>query len=273
MDHSAAIPEARQTTRRRAAILELLRQDRQVNVASLSRHFGVSEVAIRRDLDYLQDAGLLLRIHGGARLLPAASSSPIFDARILHNVQCKRAIGAAAAQLVLPGEVVMFDSGTTVLEVARHLPRPLLENGSLTLITRSLAIASELRTQRGARLILLGGVYMPEYDSFFGSQVETAVKGLHANTLFIGAEGVTVERGLTTDNLVEESIYRLLAAHADRVVVVTDSSKIGASKLQLLLPFEVIHTFITDSGAPEDMLSELRQRGIQVITVPRPAGC
>ena len=63
---------------------------------------------------------------------------------------------------------------------------------------------------------------MPEYDSFFGSQVESAVKGLHANTLFIGAEGVTVERGLTTDNLVEESIYRLLAAHADRVVVVTE---------------------------------------------------
>ena len=260
-------PQPRHTEERRASIVAWVQRQQQVSVTELSRQFGISQVSIRRDLDYLSEAGLLKRTHGGAAALGSAAQGAAFDVRLLQNVAIKRCIGQAAANLVQPGEVVLLDSGTTVLEVARHLPRSLLENGSLTAITRSLAIVNELRSQRQVRLIVLGGVYLPEYDDFAGEQVETALHSLHANTLFIGAEGIAPERGLTTDNLLEMSVYRALAKCTDKVIVVADSSKIGVSKLQTLLPFEAVQVFITDSGAPAGFVHRLQDMGIQVILV------
>jgi DeoR family transcriptional regulator of aga operon len=260
-------PHPRRTQERRTHIIEAVQQLQQVSVAELSRSFGISEVSIRRDLDYLHEAGFLKRIHGGAQSLSKTSQGPVFDARLLQNVESKRAIGQAAAGLIQPGEVILLDSGTTVLEVARHLPPTLLENGGLTVITRSLAIAAEMRRHLQVRLILLGGIYVPEYDSFAGAQVETALESLHAHTLFIGAEGVVLERGLTSDNLIEMSIYQKLTRCADRVVLVADSSKVGVHKLQILLPLEAVHVFITDTDAPAGLESSLQEKGIQVILV------
>jgi DeoR family transcriptional regulator of aga operon len=260
----------RRTSARRSLIIELVQRQQQVSVSDLSRQFGISAVSIRRDLDWLHDAGLLKRTHGGAQSLGGPSNTFFFDARLLKNVEHKRAIGQAAAALIQPGEVILLDSGTTVLEIARRLPRPTLEKGSLTVVTRSLSIAAELRAQRTLRLILLGGVYAPELDDFVGAQVESALQGLHVDTLFIGVDGVAAGRGLTTDNLLEVGIYRALVKCAGKVVVVADSSKIGASKMQALLPFEAIHTLITDTAAPQDFVQQLRDSGIQVILAPLP---
>lgn len=260
----------RQTSARRSLIVELVQRQQQVSVSELSRQFGVSAVSIRRDLDTLHEAGLLKRTHGGAHCLGGPSNSFFFDARLLKNVERKRAIGQAAAALVKPGEVILLDSGTTVLEIARCLPRPALESGSLTVVTRSLSIAAELRAQRTIRLIVLGGVYAPELDDFVGELVESALQDLHVDTLFIGVDGVVAGRGLTTDNLLEVGIYRALAKCASKVVVVADSSKIGANKMQTLLPLEAIHTLITDAGAPQDFMQQLKEIGIQVILVPLP---
>jgi DeoR family transcriptional regulator, fructose operon transcriptional repressor len=92
-----------------------------MSVTDLSRHFGISEVSIRRDLEHLEQTGLLQRKHGRARMIQHRS---IFEARLYQNVEVKRAIGAAAAQLIQPGDIIVLDSGTTVLEIARHIPIP-----------------------------------------------------------------------------------------------------------------------------------------------------
>ena len=170
--------------------------------------------------------------------------------------------------MICPGETLFLDSGSTVLEVARALPEPLLERGGLTLITRSLVIAGELRRYRQVRLIVLGGVYIHDFDDFIGPQVEAALDGLHVTTLFIGADGVARERGLTTDNVLEAGLYRQMARIADRVVVVTDSGKIGLDKLQTTLPFEDLHTFITDAGAPAGFVQMLKEKGVSVLLAP-----
>ena len=140
----------------------------------------------------------------------------------------------------------------------------------LTVVTRSLVIAGELRRHRQVRLILLGGIYVHDLDDFVGSQVEFALQGLHVNTLFIGTDAVSPERGLTTDNLLEAQLYRLIVRVADQAVVVADSSKIGAHKLQMILPFEEIHTFVTDSDAPTEFVQMLRDKGVNVILAPKP---
>jgi DeoR/GlpR family transcriptional regulator of sugar metabolism len=260
-------PESRKTNKRRKAILEALAGKQSVRVAELSSQLGVSEVSIRRDLGYLQNAGLLHRSRGTAE---AARQLSVFEGRLLHASAVKRAIGKAAAALVKPGSTIFLDSGTTVLQIAEQLPETLLNAGGLTIITRSLTIAAELRKRRQVRLILLGGVYAPDFDDFVGSAVERALEEIHADILFVGTDGVTAERGFTTDNILEAGLYRKIITCADRVVAVTDSTKIGVGKVQSILPFDAIHAFITDSAAPQGFVGSLRDRGIEVIIVPVP---
>jgi DeoR/GlpR family transcriptional regulator of sugar metabolism len=260
----------RRANERRWSIVQEVQKWQRISVSELSRRFGVSEVAIRRDLDYLDQAGLLHRIHGGAEATAASGQLSVFEARLLQNTEVKRALGQAAADLIRPGEAVFLDSGTTILEVARQLHRLLMNGGTLTVLTRSLMIAAELRTQRRIRLIVVGGVYVHDFDDFVGSQVEQALQQIHTDTLFIGTDGVSIERGLTTDNVLEAGLYRAMARCAKRIVVVTDSGKIGIDKVQTTLAFSDIHIFVTDSGAPADFVAALREHGCEVIVVPRP---
>ncbi len=255
---------------RRGQILQELTRNELVRTTALARQFGVSEVAIRRDLARLEEAGLVRRVHGAVQLAARPGPSSQYDARLLERIAAKRAIGQAAAELIRPDDTILLDSGTTVLEVARAIPRSLLEAGRLTVVTRSLVIASELRRFRRVRLIVLGGIYVHDYDDFVGPQVEAALQGLHVNTLFIGTEGVSLERGLTTDNVLEAGLYRLLVQVAEHTVVVTDSSKIGINKLQSLLPVADVHAFITDASAPAGFVGALGERGIHVVQAHGP---
>ncbi len=156
------------------------------------------------------------------------------------------------------------------MEIARNIPRPVLDSNRLTVATRSLYIAWEIRRLLQVRLILLGGIYSFEYDNFVGDQVDIALQGLHFDTVFLGADGVTCERGVSTDNVLEAGLYRSMVASADRVVVVSDSSKIGVNTLQAILSLDQIHTFITDTSAPQDFLDVLGEHQVKVILVPLP---
>ena len=136
-----------QAEKRRHAILDELAQRQSVRVTELSRTFEVSEVSVRRDLSHLERQGFLRRIHGGAVPVPNAQapSTQAAVSPVAHAAE-KASIGRAAAELVRPGERLLFDSGTTVLEVARHLPPELRESGNLTVITSSLPIVREFGT-------------------------------------------------------------------------------------------------------------------------------
>jgi DeoR/GlpR family transcriptional regulator of sugar metabolism len=255
---------------RRWSIAEEVQQRRQVSVAQLSQWFDVSRATVRRDLAYLEQMGLLQRVHGGAQALSTAQQTFTFDARLLQNREIKRSIGKVAAGLIRPGDTAFFDSGTTVLEVARNIPPSIFEGGGLTAITRSLVIACEFRSHPQTRLVALGGIYVHEFDTFVGSKAEHALQEIHADVLFIGTDGVTLDRGLTTDNMMEAGLYPVMARCADQVVVVTDSSKIGVNQVQAILPLDAIHVFITDTGAPEGFVKALRDTGIEVVLVRRP---
>ncbi|MHB0875795.1 MAG: DeoR/GlpR family DNA-binding transcription regulator [Anaerolineae bacterium] len=262
----------RNTSDRRWEILQELQRNQRLSIAELSQMFGVSAVSIRRDVAHLEGRGLLQRVRGGAQVSARRGQTCLFEARLLQNVAIKRTIGRAAAQLVHPGDTILVDAGTTVLEVVRHLPREVLDAGGLTVVTRSLVAAAELRSRRQVRLVLLGGVYVQDFDAFIGFQVDKALRNMHVNTLFIGTDGFTADRGLATDNLVEMGLYEEMARCADRVVVVADSSKIGTHRLQSVLPLSAVHTLVTDSGAPQEFVDTLREQGIEVLVAPGEAG-
>ncbi|MHB1296533.1 MAG: DeoR/GlpR family DNA-binding transcription regulator [Anaerolineae bacterium] len=259
---------ARNTNGRRREIAQLVQSQRRVSVAQLSARYSVSEVSIRRDLEHLARLGLLRRVHGGAEALGPGGRTPVFEARRLESVELKQAVGRAAAELIGPEDVVLLDAGTTVLEIARTLPMRLKDGSAVTVVTRSLAIASELRTHPRVELILLGGVYVREADFFVGSQVETALRDMHVDTLFVGASGISLERGLTTAHVREAGLYRLMANCADRVVVVVDSGKLGVQSVQTLLGIDEIDVLVVDGEASPEFVSALQSRGVSVIVAP-----
>jgi DeoR/GlpR family transcriptional regulator of sugar metabolism len=252
---------------RRSTILDELVRNRTARIVDLSHQLGVSEVLIRRDLERLHQQGLVKRIHGGAIALPGAASGSAQNSRAILHLDEKERIGRAAAELICEGDRLIFDSGTTTLQVARHVPGDLLAAGRLTVITLSLPIVQDLGPWKGVHVLLLGGLYLPEDQIVVGPQAIENIRTLHADKMFVGTDGVTVSNGVTTANVLEAEVDRALVKAASQLIVVADSSKIGRIGLSTILPLVEIHTLITDQGAPADFVSEARDLGINVILV------
>ncbi len=252
---------------RRSAIIEELKRHHSVRVAELSQVLGASEVSIRRDLQILEDDGLLKRVHGGAVLIEKPSNEPVLSPEQLLQREKRERIGCAAAQMVHRGERLIFDSGTTPFQVARCLDAELLQSGNLTVITACLPVVHELGRWPGVHQILLGGIYLPNYEILVGPQTIEQLKGLHADKMFLGTDGITLSRGLTTANVLEAEVDRAMVQASTEVIVVSDSSKIGVSGLATIMPISGIHKLITDTDAPPDFVATLRDRHIEVMLV------
>jgi DeoR family transcriptional regulator of aga operon len=147
------------------------------------------------------------------------------------------------------------------------LPEEILCSGKLSVITASLPIVKQLGTQKDLHLIVLGGVFLPEYQVMIGPQTLDALRGLHADMLFLGTDGLTFSQGITTANVLEAEVDRAMVRVASRIIVVADSSKIGGIGLASIMPLTEIHTLITDSDAPADFVAQLREIGVEVILV------
>ncbi len=256
------------TQKRRAFIMgELSRQDA-VRVTELSKRLGVSEVSIRRDIEYLEDTGALRRVHGGATRLPednGARSGP--PAATIPHFEQKRRIGKAAAAMIKSDDCIILDSGSTTLQVATQLPEDILRSSKFSVITASLPVVNQLASQQGLHLIVLGGIFLAEYQVMVGPNTLDALHDLHADKMFLGTDGLTFSKGVTTANVLEAEVDRAMVRAASQIIVVTDSSKIGGIGLANIMPLTEIDILITDSDAPADFVAQLREIGIEVILV------
>jgi DeoR family fructose operon transcriptional repressor len=252
---------------RRSRILDALARQRVVKIGDLSAQFGVSEVSIRRDLDRLEQLGMLKRVHGGAVAPPLATSGLPPGGPVAKVSPAKERIGRAAAQLIRPGDRLIFDSGSTVLQVARNISGDLLTSGNLTIITSSLPIVHELGAWKSMHLLFLGGIYLPEWQVTVGPQTIVNLAGLHADRMFLGADGMTLSHGVTTANVLEAEVDRAMIQAVDEVILVADSSKCGGIGLTTILPLGRVNKLITDEGAPAAFVSALRDAGVEVTLV------
>jgi DeoR/GlpR family transcriptional regulator of sugar metabolism len=253
---------------RRSFIVEALKHNRAVRISELTRRFDISEVSIRRDLHRLEEMGLLRRVHGGAVAVSRTQVETLSPADIDSDVSPeKQRIGRVAAALVKPGERLIFDSGTTALQVARSIPVDLLQNGKLTVITGSLPIVRELGAWKSIHFIFLGGVYLPEFQVVAGPQTISNLSVLHADKFFLGADGITLTNGVTTANVLEAEVDQAMARAAGEVILVSGSAKIGVIGLASIMPLEQVHKMITDTGAPAEFVAALQARGVEVACV------
>lgn len=246
---------------RRRKILELVRRHGRVVVTDLARRFHTSLITIRKDLEALHQQGRIQRAHGGALPVDAEAlrDPSLLEKERLHRKE-KLRIATAAARLVQSGQVIILDSGTTTTAVARaltHTPR-------LTVITNAVNIAADL-AGTGVEVLLTGGTLRKNSFSLVGPLAEDSLRRISADLLFLAVDGFDVEYGLTTPNLLEAKVNRVMMESAKTTVVVCDSSKFGRRSLSLIAPTSAVHHTITDRKIPAKDLRGLREAGVKVI--------
>lgn len=249
---------------RRRTILESVRSRGYVGAGELARTLCVDSSTIRRDLAQLERAGLVRRTRGG--VLPADPAEAVdtpYDVRRSQHADVKRALGEAAAALVGDGQSVIIDNGSTMYQVAAALRR----RHNLTVVTNDLMVALCLSEQAGHQLHMTGGVLLDTVYTLVGPGAVASLRGLHVDWVFLGAEAVHPESGITNVNVVEIAVKQAMIEAAERVVVVADSSKLGRRSLAPVCGLSTVSALVTDDGLPE---ADRAAYGPALRCVPRP---
>ena len=252
---------------RRSQIAQMVVEKGKVLVADLVSQFEVTETSIRRDLTLLEESHRLKRIHGGAIPVPGSSRTDSFAEKMELHIKAKERIGKVAAELIKPKDILLLDSGTTTLQVIRHVPSVLRNGSVITLVTNSMPIAQEVLTWPSPNLTILGGLYLPDYQATVGPQTLNQLQELRADKVFLGADGLTLESGPTTANILMAEVDRMMVERSQQVILVTDSSKIGRAGFVPIKALNSIHTLVTDSNAPSDIIASIQDMGIEVLLV------
>jgi DeoR/GlpR family transcriptional regulator of sugar metabolism len=246
-------------------IVERLRERGTVSAQELVRMLRVSAPTIRRDLERLEGEGVLQRVHGGAFLTTAGAEAageaeaPFADVVADHAAE-KDAVAAEAANLVLPGQVVLLDIGTTTMRIARYL-----RGQSITVITGNLAVFDVLRHDDTCELVMLGGSVRRNYQSLVGPLTEDALASVSADIAFLSCTGVRPDGSVVDDISQEATLKRAIVRSANRVVLPLPAAKFPGTGSLRICRLDDINDLITTAGADENTLDRARQGGTNVI--------
>lgn len=254
-------------TERRSLIAQMVIEKGKVLLSDLVDQFGITETSIRRDLDILESQGQLKRFHGGAMALSGNSRSESYSEKMQLHIHAKQRIGKKAAEMIKPHNVVLLDSGTTTLQIIKQVPAELRLGSSITMVTNSVAISQEVLGWPSPNLIILGGIYLPDYQATAGPQTLQQMQDLTADCVFLGADGLTMSGGATTADILMAEVDRLMVERSRRTILVADSSKFGRIGFVPIKPLTAFQTIITDTDAPASIVEPLRDQGIEVILV------
>ena len=230
------------------------------SVAELSGMLGVSELTIRRDLKVLNRKGILERTHGGAIYNQRMSEEPFYTQKDAVHREEKEAIGAAAAALVEEGDTLLINSGSTTLEVIRHL-----KGRKVKVITSNVGAIPEAMGGE-MELILIGGLYRPRSNSLVGALGSLTLRQVYGSKAFIGVDGLSLRYGLTTPILDEAEIARgMIERTPGPVIVVADHSKLGIVSNFLTAAVDKMDVLVTDDKIESEFRSELERLGVAIV--------
>lgn len=262
------IERSEKQSSRAALILRELRQSGVVSVEALRDRLDVSLATVRRDLQELEERGLLRRTHGGA-----VPIEPLFYEAFRHDrsfqdqvgsfAEEKRRIAQAASELVSPGDTIAITAGTTTTEVIRCVHAL----SGITVITNTVNVAMELSNRKDINVFVTGGHLRGDWFSLVGATAVASMRGLFVDILFIGVNGIDAQRGLTCFNADEAEINLAMVRQAKRKIVVADCSKLGVVAKWLICPSDTVDMLITDTCATESVLAPFRDLGVEVCTV------
>jgi DeoR/GlpR family transcriptional regulator of sugar metabolism len=247
---------------RMASVLRMLETRDSVQVTELADVLSVSEVTVRSDLTALAKQGLVSRVRGGVRALQRGAAEVGFDLRLRLDVQRKRAIARAAAAMVGEGEAVALDASTTAYYVALELRN----KRELVVVTNGLLVATALADAPGISVLVTGGMLRLSAMSLVGDLGTDVLRTTRINKGFLGARGLSLERGLMDLNPDEVRIKSEMADACELVYGVVDGTKWHRSAFLSFAPVEALAGVVTDSSAPDDQVDAWRAAGVEVVT-------
>lgn len=243
-------------------IIDLLRREKTVSVTTLSSIFKVSEVTIRKDLEKLENDGLLIRSHGGAVLNEKLETEPSFGEKEDIYIEEKVSIAAEAAKLITDNMTIALNAGTTTT----HIARKIRDRKNLNVVTNAINIAWDLMSAPGVNVFLTGGNLRSKSYALVGKMEQQSLHGIFVDMAFIGVNGVDLKQGLTTPNIDEALANQSIIEAANKLVIVADHSKFNCVTFSLITTIDKIDVLITDPKAPEDQLQTLQNMGKTIIT-------
>lgn len=256
---------------RHREIIRLLTEEGTIKTSTLCERLDTSRETVRRDLESLEERGMLKRIHGGAvKTDPAPETGTVytpFDQRKYLHSPDKEEVAQEAARYISEGQAIALDSGTTSLELARVIRQRFR---SLTVVTNSLTIANELADAEGITLVLTGGIYNSEEKAFLSDMATLILSHISIDTLFLTTCGISVERGITYQRTEDITIQSRLMEASERTIVITDSSKLGVNSLVRMCGIDRVSMVITDSHAPAERIKAFQDAGVDIV-IPKPA--
>lgn len=250
---------------RRNRLLELIRARGFAALPDLAEQLAVSESTVRRDLDFLEEAGAARRTHGGVFYTGAAPKLPWFEEREPEQWEKKKAIAARAAQLIQDGDALLLDGGSTTYEVAR-----LLVGRPLQIVTNSLPVANLFASSQANDLIFVGGYIYPRTGVALGPYANAMLAQVSVRRTILSVGGIN-ERGLYNSNLLLVETERAMITAADEVIVVADSTKFGHQSLTHLCDLATVDRLVVDDELSPAWRKKVADAGVELLLASAPA--
>ncbi len=238
-------------------IIQLVSQEKRIDVNTLSELLQVSKVTVRKDLDKLESKGLLRREHGYAVL----NSGDDLNVRLSYHYNLKKRIAQKALELVQDNDTIMIESGSTCALLAEAICQ---QRRNVTIITNSCFIANYLRQYDSCSVFLLGGEYQNNSEVTVGPLLKEMIQLFHVQKLFVGTDGFSKEGGFMCKDLMRGEVVNCMAAHADDLIILTDSSKFQKLSLVHQFSLDQVSYVISDQDVPDEVKHQLAEKLVQV---------
>ena len=244
---------------RERSIVDLLAEEGSISVSQLSQVLGVSTVTVRGDLQNLEELGYLERTRGGA--VPSFHSSIL--ERLRDRTAEKTRIAKAAASLVRDGDHIMVEAGTTAALVVRHLAG----KRDIHIVTNSALVLAWARGNPLLSVTITGGEYRRLTESMVGPLALDAIARHNVRLAFVGADGLSLERGMSARLAEGAEIVKAMVSRAETSVLLADSTKYGRAGFVSVLPLSGVDRIIMDDGLPPAAAEELRAANLDISLV------
>ena len=246
---------------RKRIILNLIRSREAVSVHEILRECNASEITIRRDLSELEEKGLLIRTHGGATKKSVTNSLFHQGNKGGQNKEHDNYICRVAAGHIQKGDIIFIDCGATLVFLSKYIAR----KESLTVITNSLQIISELINFDHIKLIVIGGEVSKERKVIYGYSAKQNISRYHVDKAFIGTNGVSLKRGLTTSDENEAAITLKMAENANKAFLLCDSDKIEQDSFISFATLASVDYIVTDKDLDPKIIERYKRNNVNII--------
>ncbi|CAG7607816.1 HTH-type transcriptional repressor GlcR [Paenibacillus solanacearum] len=243
-------------------IMTEIEQNGHASIADLKQLLGVSIDTVRRDLDALEKAGKLSRVHGGAVLKEEKVTNETFSRRTTANIQEKQELAAVAAQMIKENQAIAMNAGTTNMELARQL---VARFAKLTVVTNCLKVAEILAANKNFTIIILGGILNNEEFALYGDSVEDEIRRYNPDVAFISVNAVSLEKGLTDFRQGQPSVIRAMIRSSKQAIAVVDSSKFETVSFMKVCDIQEIRSFVTNRSLDPDTVHKYEQSGVTIV--------